>query len=277
LENGVRAPRYPDVTIHLANFPPLSAHAIFLSRSPYLNSLLLNQPPSPPYTINLPTSDPNLTYDSLLNTLQYLYTPSSCQLPDESTIISNIASACILGIYPQDLVDSYRHILLKINLTPQSIHHFISFLLSSPHQIDPPTSHPGPYPPFTQGLLSNVLNYFITTLPIQLQSPSTALPATANTELYKQMLLPLPFDILKHILEHPSLPIGSEKQRYELAKQIVTRRRKEEIIPVEESVILKVGGNDGEGVQLVRSFARKRALWKTHHNPRSRNSTSGSK
>ena len=250
----------------------------------------MNQPPSPPYSINLPTSDPNLTYDALMNTIHYLYTPSSLPpiLPDQSTIISNIAACCILGIFPPTLVESYRTILLNSNLTPQSILSFISFLLSSPHALDPATSHPGPYPPFTTGLLSNVITYFTHTLAIQLQTSPAALPPSVNTEDYRAILVELPFELLKTILEHPDLPIPSEKQRYELAKTIVAKRAAREkhvrkrnegggAPPVEESVILKVGGKDGGGVQIVRSFNRRRGLWKAQPNGRSRNSTSGSK
>jgi len=140
-------------------------------------------------------------------------------------------------------------------------------------------------------MLSNVIHYFLTDLPLHLQSTSpAALPATANTEDYKAMLVPLPFELLKAVLEHPQLPIGSEKQRYELAKSIVSKRAAREKHvrkrtnsgnpPVEESVILKVGGKDGEGVQIVKSFTRRRAYWKAgcgEQQPRSRNSTAGSK
>jgi len=211
--------------------------------------------------------------------------------------LAHIAASTVLGIYPPELVKSYRQILLKANLNPQSIHQFLSFLLSTPHPLDPPNIHPGPYPPFTTGLLSNVIDYFLTELPLHLQSSAgAALPASANTEDYKEILLPLPFEILKTILEHPSLAVRSEKQRYELAKSIVakrvarergTRRRAESgsMTPiVEESVILKVGG-EGDGVQLVRSYNRRR-LWKATsavaingsvEGKRSRDSTAGSR
>lgn len=300
MENGAHSPRFPDVTIHLANFPPICAHAIFLSRSPYINSLLTAQPPSSPYTINLPISDANLTHDAIINTLQLLYSTSSLPptIPNSATIVSNIASACLLGIYPVDLVESYRTILLDSNLTPQLILPFISFLLNNtPHPIHPLTAHPGPYPPFTTGLLSLVVNHFIHSLPIQLQSSSTALPPSANTEEYKALLVPLPFDILKVVLEHPGLAVHSERQRYELARTVIAKRAAREKQarrrtesgggfppPVEESVVLKVGGGEAGGVQIVRTFSRRRALWKaattangTVDAGRSRNSTAGSK
>src|SRR5271170_8149827 len=131
--NAIQTSRFPDVTIHLANFPPISAHAIFLSRSPYLNNLLLQQPPTPPYTINLPTqSDTHLAYDALIDTIHYLYHTSPPE-PDSTTIISYIASSCILGVYPPDLVNSYRSTLLNTNLTPSTILSFLSFLLSVPY------------------------------------------------------------------------------------------------------------------------------------------------
>jgi hypothetical protein len=187
-----------------------------------------------------------------------------------------------LGIYPADLVSAYRTILLKQNLTLQFVLPFTSFLLSTPHPLDPIESHPGPYPPFTTGLLTSVANYITTKVPLQLQSsPTTALPPTANTEDYKAILLPLPFELLKPILEHPSLAVRSEKQRYELAKSIVSKRASREthsrLSPlVEESVILKVGGGQGEGVQIMRSYNRRRGLWKAGKG-RSRQSTAGSK
>jgi hypothetical protein len=182
--------------------------------------------------------------------------------------------------------------LLNANLTPTSILPFISFLLSIPHPLDPAASHPGPYPPFTTGLLSHVISYFTNTLPLHLQScsssPATALPPTANTEDYRTILVGLPFELLKTILEHEDLPIGSEKQRYELAKMIVAKRaaREKQVRrknteggppPDEESVILKVGGKDGgSGVQIVKNFSRRRALWKAQPNGRSRNNTARS-
>jgi hypothetical protein len=247
----------------------------------------MNQPPSPPYTINLPTSDHHLTFDALLTSLQYLYSFSEDISPsvNETNIMSHMAACCALGIYPTALVTAYRAILTKTNLTITSILPFTSFLLSTPHPLDPLSAHPGPYPPFTTGLLSSVATYLTTQVPLQLQSSTVAaLPATANTEDYKAMLLPLPFEILKTILEHPSLAIRSEKQRYELAKSIVSKRaarekhaRKRTDAPiVEESVILKVGGGQGEGVQVMRSFTRRRGIWKAG-NARSRDSTVGSK
>lgn len=118
------------------------------------------------------------------------------------------------------------------------------------------------------------------------------MPPSANTEEYKAILVPLPFELLKSILEHENLPVSSEKQRYELAKTIVAKRAAREKYdrrrtasegggppPVEESVILKVGGKDGGGVQIVRSFSRRRALWKAQPNgvSRNRNSSAGNK
>jgi len=299
-ENAITNARFADVTIHLANFSPIPAHAIFLSRSPYLNNLLNNQPPSPPYTINLPTLDPNLTLDAIRTALHILYTPVPLPAtpPAPTTIISHIAAACVLGIYPVPLVELYRSILLQQNFHPSTILQFTTFLLSAPHPITPAEAHPGPYPPFTTGLLANVISYFLTTLPLHLSSSaSAALPPSAASEDYKAMLVPLPFDLLKHLLEHPALPISGEKARYELAKQVVAkraardkqlRRRSEDKgtplgPPVEESVILKVGGKDGGGVQIVRSLGRRRGLWKATSSGnvgegrRSRNSAAGSK
>jgi hypothetical protein len=301
-ENAINNTRFADVTIHLANFVPIPAHSIFLSRSPYLNTLLNNQPPSPPYTLNLPTSDPNVTLDAIRTTLHILYTsqPLPRTPPTANTVISHVAAACALGIYPGPLVELYRSILLQQNLHPSKILQFTTFLLSAPHPIVPTTAHPGPYPPFTSGLLAIVISYFLTTLPLHLTSSSpAALPPSAASEEYKAMLVPLPFDLLKHLLEHPSLPISGEKARYELAKQVVAkraarekqarRRSEEKGTPVagppvlEESVILKVGGKDGGGVQVVRSLGRRRGLWKATSSGnvgegrRSRHSASGSK
>jgi hypothetical protein len=210
--------------------------------------------------------------------MQYLYTVASERpvQPDPAHIVANMAACCALGIYPTELVEQYRGILLKNNLTLQCILPFTSFLLSTPHPLEPLTVHPGPYPPFTTGLLATVANYIINQVPLDLQSASPALPPTAVSEDYKALLLPLPFELLKYILESPTLHVRSEKQRYELAKCIVskrasrekqTRKRNETAPLVEESVILRVGGGQGEGVQVLRSYTRRR-VWKTGHHGR---------
>ena len=92
----------------------------------------MNQPPSPPYTINLPTSDPNLTYDALMNTIHYLYTSSS--LP--RILPNHLKYSCLL--YSRNLTSYPRRILpyhspqFESHAAINSSFHLIFIILCTP-------------------------------------------------------------------------------------------------------------------------------------------------
>ena len=81
--------------------------------------------------------------------------------------------------------------------------------------------------------------------------------------------------------------MASEKQRYELAKTVVAKRAVGQkgrssggVGPVEETVVLRIGGGKGSGVEVMRSFTRRKRLWRAQPNGNemhSRNGTSGSR
>ena len=68
--------------------------------------------------------------------------------------------------------------------------------------------------------------------------------------------------------------MASERQRYELAKTVVAKRAEGQKkgrganggMPMEENVVLRIGGGKGGGVELVRRFAGRQRLWRVQGN-----------
>jgi len=140
-EKGLPSPRFPDTTIHLANFPPISAACILPLPLPYLNTLLSNQPPSPPYTINLPVSEsPSHIRRHPTIRLQYLYTLIHGIISAPRTLHHRLShrSMFALGVYP---ALSRRPITVPSSSKPISQHKKHHPLHSLPF-IRPP--HPRP-------------------------------------------------------------------------------------------------------------------------------------
>jgi hypothetical protein len=73
----------------------------------------------------------------------------------------------------------------------------------------------------------------------------------------------LPYDLFKHCVEHPSLPIKPTQSRFAFAKKAIAMRKKQALAAhTEESVVLAIA-NDQGAVHITRKPKKARtALWK---------------
>jgi len=244
------------------------------------------------YTLHIPSNDPRLTHQAAVMVIEYLYTSQLPPISNPSEIFSIMAALSMLEIYTPDLVAW----VVKGPLSQLLNSGHVSLLLEL---LTPPSGHtigydswPGLYPVFTAGLFDLIMYYLIHTAPLHqsnshnngVATPSPALDVSLENHAYVDMLVSLPFEILKRVLESPDLNVRSDHARYLFAKEIVSRRQlaqgrnaKASQHPrtgseggigngnaplMEEAVVLAFAGGKAGGVELVSKPVKRRGLWK---------------
>lgn len=189
---------------------------------------------------------------------------SSCDVP---TARGLLAAGYLLGI---DSVANAGYQVLVNSITKENLPEVLAFALGDDSNkgadgkdavlplaandklgID----HPGPYPPLTGSLVSILVNFI-------LNNYSVSVPVDAQ---FKSIMLGLPFQLVKHIVESDKLQAKSPMERHSFARDIVGAREKNKKrgeVNYEESVVLAFGGGKG-GVEVIRkTIGGKKALWK---------------
>lgn len=123
-------------------------------------------------------------------------------------------------------------------------------------------TYPGPYPPFTNQLLSILVDFLL------LDMNASEKPLDS---IYKSILVGLPFYVYKFICESDKLKVKSHMERHSFAREMTGLRehaRRAQLqansgnIAYEENVVLAFGGGKG-GVEVIRKMAgKKKTLWK---------------
>lgn len=134
---------------------------------------------------------------------------------------------------------------------------------------DPATA---PYGEWSARLRSDVLTFLIRTLPAQLHASGGEGSLATDARLLAAYV-PLPFDLFKHCVEAPELPIPFMQDRFSFAKRAIAQRKKANAAAAtrgppqaqyEETVVLALKSEgDGMAVHITRKPKRGRAaLWK---------------
>jgi len=287
---GFQHGNYADTHLHILN-RHYRLHAIILSRSPYLAHLINT---SGSNSIHIPLEgEPLITEEGFAIALGYLYSSISTSLVTPTNARSVLAAACLLGGMDDLCIAAYETCKERIAL--ENIADWILFLQlptspslsSSPASpMSPVSSLPGtpviddsvPGPtsvlgPYAKRLRDDVFAFLVTTLPQTLQAfPSTAqrsasaaaVDGESGYDVLLRVYTLLPFDIFKHAVESPALPVGvgGDQARFRFAKEAIAARKKQKGGRDEESVVLAFGKTDGGSAVHVARKMKKRPLWK---------------
>lgn len=291
---------WADTFLNINPHPPLRLHALLASRSPLLYRFLTNYVnQGPPYTINISCNDSNITTAALSMALATLYGHqldlTNCNLVTAKGLL---ASGSLLGL-ESVAVAGYQVIVNSVS--KDTLGELIAFALSnvkrpqsglsssggaaasgtsstSSTSSSPAPDHgansnnaafddvqiayQGPYPPFTNQLLSILINFLLSDMN---GSERPLDPA------YKSILVGLPFYVYKEICESDKLKVKSHMERHSFAREITGLREQARrcqlqanpgLVTYEENVVLAFGGGKG-GVEVIRKLAgKKKTLWK---------------
>lgn len=120
-------------------------------------------------------------------------------------------------------------------------------------------------------LHADALDFLLHTLPAQLTASAAEGVSLAADPRLLAAYAPLPFDLFKHVVESPELPISFIQDRFGCCKRVIAARKKLAVAQgagpsqYEETVVLALK-SDGDGMQvhITRKPKRSRApLWKT--------------
>lgn len=203
-----------------------------------------------------------------LQCVSYLYqlTPDpAVHLVNAANARAILATAYLFGNMPELVHHAYE--VCSETLSASNIGEFVQWL--HPQRIDnyggESWKESSPYGEYSDRLRADVLTFLLHSLPAQLAvEPQGPLPSDPRL---LAAYVPLPFELFKHCVESPELPIPFMQDRFAFAKRAIAARKKRSTgqagPQMEESVVLALRDDgDGMGVQITRKPKRSRALWK---------------
>ncbi|KAL1409555.1 hypothetical protein Q8F55_003540 [Vanrija albida] len=265
----------------------LKLHRLILARSPYLAHLMSNSMPGS--TIQLSFTDENITEEAAYIAIQHLYHPSTHIVTPENAR-SVLAAAYLFGGMPELVQHAYS--VASESISASNVVDYVHWLDAGSRRpaangfafgsvgapapappsgvwADPATA---PYGEWSARLRSDVLTFLIRTLPAQLHASGGEGTLATDARLLAAYA-PLPFDLFKHCVEAPELPIPFMQDRFSFAKRAIAQRKKSATTAAargppqaqyEETVVLALKSEgDGMAVHITRKPKRGRAaLWK---------------
>lgn len=211
--------------------------------------------------------------------LGYLYSPASLALIRPENARGVLAAGCLLG--GMDDLCNYAYDVCRQAINLDTIASWLALVDTIPPDgAETPEAPPRPpsiFGSYAQRFRSDVLQFLIVTLPASLDSgdllaPSRSDPASLpSTPSGRDTLLRVfsqtPFDIFKEAVESPAFQIGSEKARFQFAKDAIQLRKRgiARNVGAEEAVVLAFcGGGTGGSVVHVTRKVRRKNLWKVN-------------
>jgi hypothetical protein len=257
---------WADTILTISPHTPLRLHALFASRSPVLYKYLTSNT-SPPYHINLSINDSNITSMALSMALATLYGQELNKNCDLQTAKGLMGAGSLLGL---DNVTNHGYQILLSLISKDTIMELMAFalsnnIISTNNSANGSTgggnansitvNGEGPYPPFTNSLLSVLLDFVFDNFTTNQKSCSIQ-----DYQTFTNLLINLPFDLFKVICQSDKLNVKNHMERYTFAKEVTQLRRKNQSM-YEESVVLAFDGGKG-GVEIIRKPIGKKKLWK---------------
>lgn len=178
-----------------------------------------------------------------------------------------VAAGSLLGL---EAVAASGVKALLANLSKATIGEAMAFALSRqptafPGEIVPSIDmdvfYPGPYPIYTKSLVQILVDFILVTFNAS---------ETPLDPVYLDLLLSLPFPILKHICENEKLTVNGHMGRHQFASEIAANRQskarknmKSGQGPIfEENAILSFSNGKGKVELIRRPVGKKKVLWK---------------
>ncbi|KAK9768168.1 hypothetical protein K7432_001414 [Basidiobolus ranarum] len=256
---GFLSGAFSDVILHVPNFPANNVyklHSLVLSRSPFFHHLLTTSPNPRELTLNL--EDSNISDEGLVIALGYLYAGFPQLQVNLTNALSVLAAAYFLQL--EDLCAIATEVAKK-NISRQTVIGYTRFVDQ--------TNGAG-YGAYSADIRESCFDFLTGTLPKETEAFTSG-----NSESYLTLIeiyVELPFDWLKRSIESQNLHVPSDMDRYNFAKEVVSRREKKRTAGKrgngEESVVLAFGAKVGGRVTLVRKplKSQKRTLWRVPMN-----------
>ncbi|KAF8579497.1 hypothetical protein K439DRAFT_1359537, partial [Ramaria rubella] len=264
---GFQMGNYADTILHVHG-RQYRLHAILLSRSPYLAHLMSTSPTNASTrNIYVPIEDePEVTEEGFAVALGYLYSAVSLGMLRPNNARAILAAACFLGGLPDLCAHAYER--CRTSISVETIDEWLRFVETIPAPpeeggpTDVPTSVFGPY---AAQLRADVFQFLVSTLPQTLQAfPSSESAQAPNgrpsgLDNLLHVYARVPFDIFKHAVEAPELPIGSDQARFQFAKAAIALRKSGVGRGAEETVVLAFGGTttSGSAVHVTRKVKKR--------------------
>ncbi|ORX86394.1 hypothetical protein K493DRAFT_291290 [Basidiobolus meristosporus CBS 931.73] len=253
---GFLSGAFSDVILHVPKFSANNVyklHSLVLARSPFFHHLLTTS--LNPHELILNLEDPNISDEGLVIALGYLYAGFPQLQINPTNALNVLATAYLLQL--EDLCAISTEVAKK-NISRQTVLAYTQFV----DQADGVG-----YGAYTADIRESCFDFLTGTLPKQ-----TEAFISGKSENYLSLVeayVELPFDWLKRSIESQNLHIPSDMDRYNFAKEVVSRREKrrnagKRNTAGEESVVLAFGTKVGGRVTLVRKppKAQKRTLWR---------------
>ncbi|ORY05969.1 hypothetical protein K493DRAFT_29446 [Basidiobolus meristosporus CBS 931.73] len=253
---GFLAGAFSDVILHVPKFSANNVyklHSLVLARSTFFYHLLTTSPN--PRELTLSLEDPNISDEGLVIALGYLYAGFPQLQVNPTNALNVLATAYLLQL--EELCATATEVAKK-NISQQTVLEYTQFVDQ--------TDGIG-YGAYTADIRENCFDFLTRILPKQTEAFTSG--KTENYLSLVEAYVELPFDWLKRSIESQNLHIPSDMDRYNFAKEVVSRREKRRntsrrSATGEESVVLAFGTKVGGRVTLVRKppKAQKRTLWR---------------
>ncbi|THH08211.1 hypothetical protein EW145_g2855 [Phellinidium pouzarii] len=259
---GFQMGEYADTLLH-ARQNRYQLHAIILSRSPFLAHLISTSPKQGGMnTIYVPLeSIPEISDQGFAVALGYLYSSASLSTLTPNNARAVLAAGRLLG--GMDDLCNYAYEACRESITVDTINEWIDFvdnIPSSDGAVTPSEAQRSTIlGPYESQLRSDVFDFLVVTLPNMLDVHSA--PSSGRDTLL-DVFSRVPFDLFKNAMESPMFQIGSDQERFRLAKAAIDLRKRTRGGGAEETVVLAFGGvQTGSAVHVTRKMKR-RALFK---------------
>ncbi|KAK9447901.1 uncharacterized protein V1518DRAFT_445612 [Limtongia smithiae] len=263
--------QWADTLLRVPPHTSLRLHSLVLARSPALRARLAQcvPPQQPPYDLQLNCADPHLSAHALSLALATLYgrplgVDASNTGLDEAAAL--LAAGSLLGL--RDVAAEACGVIDEL-VAAEALPELFAFALAPVAQpaavqdynaAEIGVDYAGPYPRYTSTLTAKLARCL-----------ADAIPAGASAQQLpveiRELLLSLPFGILKHVCESERLRAKSQMERYAFARDLTgererRRRAQRQSSGYEETVVLAFGDGKG-GVEVIRKpLGRKKVLWK---------------
>ena len=246
---------WADTILSVGQFPAFRLHALFVARSPVLYSHLCAGQ-SPPYRIELNVEDVNLTPVAISMALATLYGHSlDLRTVDIAIAKGLIAAGSLLGL---EVVAASGAKSLMSLISKETIGEVFDFALSGGKPSDTgDIMYPGPYPMYTKALVQYLIDYLLANFNAS---------ETPLDPVFFNVLLDLPFNILKYICESEKLVVSGHMGRHQFACAIASERQKrvqgDAGALFEENAILSFKNGKGKVELIRRPVGKRKVLWK---------------
>jgi len=264
---GFRNGNYADVVLQVP-WRQYAAHALIISRSPYLAHVMSTSPSSSKTFVIPLEHEPHITPESFDIALSYLYSTASLAAIHPHNARAVLAAACFLG--GMDELSNYAYQICLQSMSVETVMEWLDFIETIPTSDDATVPElPTVFGPYGKRLREDVFHFLAIALPTSLgafpgsETRGTHVDAAGHDALL-HIYSRLPFEFFKRALESTQFPLHGNHARFKFAKTAIALRKQKGVSrDTEETVVLAFDGQtDQENAVHITRKMRKKPLWK---------------